>query len=77
MSLASLATQLACAFWAVWLSCLLVSMVRERRRKRREDEAWVDALIARYHEDLRKRFRDGRWAPKNRYGKFTVKKSND
>jgi hypothetical protein len=72
MNPTSLATQLAFAFWAVWLTCYLIASVRERRRKLREDEAWVDNLIARYHEDLRKRYRNGRWAPKDRYGKFTI-----
>ena len=34
-------------------------------RKRKEDEAWVEALISRHREDLRRRYANGQFKPKD------------
>lgn len=67
----TLPLQIVCLFAALWLAAWVWASVRERRRQRREDEAWVDARIALYHADLARRFRNGQFKPKDKYGRFS------
>jgi hypothetical protein len=76
MTLSSLPAQTCLGFTAAWLTAWLCVLVANRRAKRREDEAWVEALLERYHADFAKRFRNGQWKPKDKYGKFSVNDKN-
>ena len=59
------AEQLALAGLSFWLVALCVATAIERHKKRKEDSAWVDALISRHKKELSKHYRDGRFRSKN------------
>ena len=59
------AEQLALAGLSCWLIALCVATAWERNRKRKQDEQWVDELLARHREELSKHYRDGRFRSKN------------
>ena len=61
----NLATETFCVLGALWLAALCVATAIERHKKRKEDSAWVDALISRHKKELSKHYRDGRFRSKN------------
>ena len=69
VSLHSLAFQLFVALTALLLVALCVATAWERHRKRKDDEQWVDELLARHREELSHRYRNGQFRPKSLYDK--------
>ena len=65
VSLHSLAFQLFVALTALLLAALIVATAIERHRKRLEDEAWIEAMLERHRAELRRRYRNGQFKPKN------------
>ena len=59
------AVELVLVLGSMWAVALIVATAIERYRKRKDDEAWVDALIARHREDLRRRYANGQFKPKD------------
>ena len=65
----NLATETFCVLWAMLLIALCVATAIERHRKRKDDEQWVDELLARHREELSHRYRNGQFRPKSLYDK--------
>ena len=63
------AEQLALTGLSCWLIALCVATAWERHRKRKDDEQWVDELLARHREELSHRYRNGQFRPKSLYDK--------
>ena len=63
------AEQLALTGLSLWLIALCVATAWERNRKRKQDEQWVDELLAQHREELSHRYRNGQFRPKSLYDK--------
>ena len=58
------AEQLALTGLSLWLIALCVATAWERNRKRKQDEQWVDELLARHREELSHRYKNGQFRSK-------------
>ena len=65
----SLAAEIVLCGASLWLIALIVATAYAHHQKRKQDELWVDALLARHRSALAQRYRNGQFREKSLWGK--------